>query len=253
VPLTLTIEPTQDTILCEGESITIDAIATGTGTLDYLWNDGSTGTSQTLTPTGPETLQITITDDRGCQITKTVSIEVVASVEVSAYPDSVIVQGSFITLVTNLSPTYDHSWTPVDETINDPTDPTPIVHPLVTTTYCVTVTDQLSGCVTEDCILIEVLADVAIPNVFSPNGDGVNDIFRIPNLGDLCEGITYFKVYNRWGEEVYDYLLDPLKLGWTGIHQTLGIPQPVGTYMYVIKLDCVTEERIFKNDVLLLR
>ncbi|MFN0275939.1 MAG: gliding motility-associated C-terminal domain-containing protein [Chitinophagales bacterium] len=253
VPLTLTIEPTQDTILCEGESLNIDAIATGTGTLDYLWSDGSTSTSVFVTPTGEVTYQVTVSDDRGCQITKTIDADIIENVEVSAYPDSVIAQGNFVTLFTNLDPTFDYSWSPVDETIDDPTNSTPTVHPLTTTTYCVTVTDQVSGCVSEDCLLIEVIADVAIPNVFSPNGDGVNDIFRIPNLGDLCEAITFFKIYTRWGDEVYDYFLDPLQTGWTGIDQQTGIPQNVGTYMYVIKLDCVSEERIFKNDVLLLR
>lgn len=253
IPLTLTIEPTQDTVLCEGESISIDAIATGTGILDLVWADGSTGTNITVTPAGETTYQITVTDERGCQITKTVHVEIIENVEVSAYPDSVIAQGNFVTLFTNLDPSFDYAWTPVDETIDDPSSSTPTVHPLSTATYCVTVTDQASGCISEDCIVIDVIADVAIPNVFSPNGDGVNDIFRIPNLGDLCEEITFFKIYTRWGEEVYDYLLDPLKAGWTGVDQQTGIPQNVGTYMYVIKLDCTNEERIFKNDVLLLR
>lgn len=253
VPLTLSIEPSNDTVLCAGQTLDVQSTATGTGTLTYLWNEGSTGSFVTLEPEGDFVYQLTVTDSRGCQITKSIAVTVIPEVTAQAYPDSTIIQGASATLFTNLSPDLTYAWTPVDDYIDDPTDFSPTVDPLVTTTYCVTVTDQASGCTSDDCVLITVIPDIAIPNVFSPNGDGINDIFTVPNIGDLCGGISFFQIYTRWGQVVYDYNLDPFHEGWNGFDQATNTLQPVGTYMYYIKLDCTTEERIFASDVILLR
>lgn len=253
VPLTLTMDPSEDQILCEGDELLISSTATGTGILIYEWADGSTGTSISFTADSDETIQLTVTDERGCSITRSLEIEVIEKVEVNAYPDSTILQGSFVTLFTNLDPTYSYFWTPSDVNISDPTSFSPVVNPLSTTTYCVTVTDANSGCVTEDCITIEVIADVAIPNVFTPNGDGLNDYFRVPNTGDLCDHISTFQIFSRWGNLIYDLSADASGEGWNGTNQASGELMPIGTYIYYITMDCSTTIRTFSSDVILIR
>jgi gliding motility-associated-like protein len=64
---------------------------------------------------------------------------------------------------------------------------------------------------------------IAIPSAFTPNNDGINDIYRIP----ATEGtvIATMKIYSRWGQLLYDDMAD---LGWDGTYG--GVAQPNATY-----------------------
>src|SRR5690606_6668778 len=76
----------------------------------------------------------------------------------------------------------------------------------------------------------QIFCEIWLPNAFTPNGDGVNDIFRIlGNIGRL-EGVT-LSVYNRWGEQVY-VTQDPYK-GWDGYYK--GVPSQMGTFVYLLE------------------
>jgi gliding motility-associated-like protein len=166
------------------------------------------------------------------------------------------VLGDYVTLSTNLSgtgTTVDFLWTPSDYNISSATSPSPVVNPFENTVYCVTATDLQGGCISTACIEIEVISDVVIPNAFSPNADGINDYFHIPDLGDLCDNVNSFQIYDRWGELVYDYQNDLLQTGWDGTHVGSNVPMPVGTYVYVLTLQCGIEQRIFASDLVLLR
>lgn len=88
----------------------------------------------------------------------------------------------------------------------------------------------------EDCI------EIAVPNVFSPNGDGTNDFFNyvtngIPEDGDIT--VLDLKIFNRWGQLVYDNN-DPLN-GWDGMYN--GDPAPSDVYIYKMLLRVGTENR----------
>ncbi len=72
--------------------------------------------------------------------------------------------------------------------------------------------------------------ELLIPNAFSPNNDGQNDYFKIPNITD--EKLIDFKVFNRWGTILFR-TTDP-KQGWDGTIK--GQLQPVGVYGYVIRI-----------------
>lgn len=112
------------------------------------------------------------------------------------------------------------------------------------------------GCVTEETITLFVVCggeNIFIPNTFSPNGDGNNDVF-FPR----GKGISYiqrFRIYNRWGEEVFKqlafYTNDPSK-GWNGIYK--GAPGNEDVYVYVIEVVCENGQTLtFKGDVILIR
>lgn len=79
---------------------------------------------------------------------------------------------------------------------------------------------------TEEVVRKELL----IPNAFSPNNDGQNDLFRISNITD--EKLIDFKVFNRWGTILFR-TSDPRE-GWDGSYK--GQVQPVGVYGYVIRI-----------------
>lgn len=255
VPLTLTIDP-ETIAICEGQSITITSESSGTGVLTYQWNDylNSTTPDLTVVPQNDRAYAITVTDARGCQVTKACDVTVIDSVFASAFPDATIILGEYVNLFASvISANYDYLWSPPDYNISDPTSATPVVNPFVTTTYCLEASDLQNGCIYNSCIEIKVINDVVIPNAFSPNGDGLNDVFNVPDLGDICNSITFFQIFDRWGQVVYDYHMDVGQQGWDGTHLSTGHPEPVGTYIYLIKLACDSGERIFASDILLLR
>ena len=196
------------------------------------------------------TYAVTVTDDLGCQLIGFVEVDVIDSVAITAYPDTTLVMGNFMTLYTNLDDPYTILWSP-DYNISDITDPNPLINPYETTTYCVSATHP-TGCVSTDCVTIIVAAEVALPNAFTPNGDGVNDIFRVPPTANLCEEVQYFKVFTRWGEPIYDYFKDLDKGGWDG-NDYYGRSQEIGTYIYVVKMLCDGISETYSGTVHLLR
>lgn len=77
---------------------------------------------------------------------------------------------------------------------------------------------------------VQQAGDCHIPNIFTPNGDGTNDLFEVPCL-EGQQG-TWLKVFNRWGDLVYE--TDNYQNQWDGTH--LGQDLPDGTYFYIIKI-----------------
>lgn len=90
--------------------------------------------------------------------------------------------------------------------------------------------------------------DLMIPNAFSPNGDGNNDIFRILNITN--QTLIEFKIFNRWGTFVFE-TTDPKK-GWDGKYK--GEEQPIGVYGYIIRIVYPEGvENTYKGTVTLIR
>ncbi len=95
------------------------------------------------------------------------------------------------------------------------------------TTYTVTVFDEY-GCSATATVNIEVIDHIVlIPNAFSPNDDGVNDIFRVTGL-NIAQ--VEYHVYDRWGNEMYSQTTTDLLVGWDGTHN--GTDCELGVYVY---------------------
>ncbi|MBL4706135.1 MAG: gliding motility-associated C-terminal domain-containing protein [Flavobacteriales bacterium] len=119
-------------------------------------------------------------------------------------------------------------WSPPDS-IGCITCQNTIAYPVVTTTYLVTA-DDANGCPVSDSVVVTVIIPpdtLLLPNIFTPNNDGVNDQFRIT----APEGFT-LEIYNRWGELIYHSGLQPY---WDG-RTNSGEIALTGTYFYVVKL-----------------
>ncbi|OWY19229.1 hypothetical protein C7N43_22930 [Sphingobacteriales bacterium UPWRP_1] len=131
---------------------------------------------------------------------------------------------------------------------NNCTDPTVAV--TGTASYTVTAIDEW-GCSDSDNVQVTLLLPdnlVIIPNAFSPNGDGVNDVFRIN--GSNVELVELF-VYNRWGGEVYADSGTPA-IGWDGTFK--GVAQELGVYVYYATVTFTNgTEKDFKGNVTLIR
>ncbi len=146
------------------------------------------------------------------------------------------------------------AWTPTDSiTILTPNEIS--VSPTRTTVYTAQAFDA-SGCSVSDEITIAVdrSIDLFRPTVFSPNNDGINDVFQV-FAGTAITAINVFQVYDRWGNILYDIKTvapnDP-SVGWDGTYR--GQAMNAGVYVYFLEvtlLDGRTE--VFKGDVALIR
>jgi gliding motility-associated-like protein len=137
--------------------------------------------------------------------------------------------------------------------LNCPTCFDPTSTPFENITYTLTVFDEY-GCFTSDNIRITVdrRANVYIPDIFSPNGDGINDVFMIyadPGVKQILE----FKIFDRWGELMFEdenfQPNDPLH-GWDGVFR--GKRCNPGVFVYYAYVEMINGEVVMlKGDVTL--
>jgi gliding motility-associated-like protein len=147
---------------------------------------------------------------------------------VRAGNDTVLAPGSSILLhpiVSDSVRTY--RWTPVTG-LNDPSKPDALAAPVSTTTYQLAVLAS-NGCAASGKITITVYYNLQMPNAFTPNGDGKNDLFRIPAA--TAQKIRSFSVYNRRGVRVFR--TTDSSMGWDGEFQHQ--KEPAGSYVWEIE------------------
>ncbi|WP_344823224.1 gliding motility-associated C-terminal domain-containing protein [Rurimicrobium arvi] len=220
-----------DVSICEGATVALNGTASGSM---FYWSPGSSlSDSLSLTPTANP---VTTTDyvftasNEVCDAHDTVVVFVWQKPEVDAGPDKYIIKGTSTILdATSVGGDLLYAWTPgYNITASDVLNPE--VSPETDTRYTIVATSS-HGCGTaSDTVLVKVYEKLSVPNIFSPNGDGINDTWRILQLSNYPDaGIT---VFNRYGQEVYKgtgYAVE-----WDGRHK--GQLVPVGTYYYVIDL-----------------
>lgn len=136
-------------------------------------------------------------------------------------------------------------WTPLN-TLSPSNSLMPTVHPAQTTTYQL-VTESPEGCKGKGEITIEVVSPLFVPNSFTPNGDGKNDLFRIPPQEKV--NFVQLTVFDRWGNKIFE--TKDVRQGWDGSLQMK--PSPVGTYIYLLKVRERSQVKVVKGTVLLMR
>ena len=120
--------------------------------------------------------------------------------------------------------------------VSNPTAARPSFAPPETTLYTLTITDE-RGCRYADTLRIIVWPRLHVPSAFSPNGDGVNDVWEPVNLSKYPNAEC--RIYNRWGELVYEgRSATPFFDG-----SLRGEPLPEGVYTYHIRLNVREAER----------
>ena len=144
----------------------------------------------------------------------------------------------------------DYQWTP-DSTLSCNNCPNPWATPFNDEIYTVNVFDE-NGCSVEIRGTVRVhetcgQENVIMPNIFSPNNDGRNDLFC--RIGDGIEDLTSIRIFNRWGQKVFEDSGPNAK--WDGTYN--GKPQPAGVYVYMIEADCGAGPEKKIGDVTLVR
>ncbi|MEY3051026.1 MAG: gliding motility protein SprB [Bacteroidota bacterium] len=252
-------------VSCFGDQdgfILVDSITNGLPPYLCAFNGGPFSTQKQFTNLSPGEYTLEIVDAAGCE--RTVTFEVaepslvdVSIVMVSEGDDNIISLGDSALLTIDVSPAFDSLdavvWTPEDA-VPCPTCPENWVTPTTQTTFSVTV--DKDGCQDSDNLTVFVRKDrpVFVPNAFSPNNDGVNDLFQL-YAGPQVLRIKSFLVFNRWGETVFQSFgfepNDPA-VYWDGLYR--GKPLDPGVFTWFAEIEFVDGRlQLYEGDLTLVR
>ena len=248
-----------DSPLCPGDATVLEAgISTGVGPFTYDWSSGGDGTTETVNFDASQIVTLTVTDACGIQDSFDVEVEypvwdpitgndpevclgiqgdlnLTGGVGEADFAGNWVGQYEFYTWQYS---NYDASGNPQDSAfvlVNDALDSlATFIGPSGNFQAGLTQGDMdiyvIDQCGAEGTFNVSVIAcDTEIPNVFSPNGDSMNDFFRIPGI----EGFPNSKleIYNRWGNVIYQS--NDYGGGWDG--RINNEPVADGTYYYILR------------------
>jgi gliding motility-associated-like protein len=244
---------TIDVNCLDGENsgvILIDTVIGGAGGYVYSIDGLIYFTLSEFNGLGAGDYNVYVQDANGCIEVFQVPIASPGEIEVSLGDDQTILLGESINLeaiTTSGNPIFE--WSVDSLTCLSCTEIQ--VNPVEASMYSVMVTDTLTGCTARDEIIVQVSKkrDVFIPNVFSPNFDGDNDVFRIYS-GPSVARINSFIIFDRWGGKVFEAnnVLPNDDIGWDGTVK--GKDVAVGVYIYLADIEYVDGfQRMYRGDV----
>ena len=229
-----------DSALCLNTCITLTGIATGTSSFSLVWLDSlgnivsNADTLEICSSTINTSYYILQATDQNCISIDTVSISTNPLPIVDAGNDISEIYGEFVTL--GGSPTApvgsSVNWNPPVNfiSIDDTSAYNPTIEILTLQDYEVVVID-VNGCISSDSILVTPIPEIYYPTGFSPNGDGVNELWQIDRIDEYPDCVV--EIYNRWGELLF--ISNGYVEKWDGNYNEK--PLPVGTYYYIISLN----------------
>jgi gliding motility-associated-like protein len=242
------INNTNNADICRGDSVFYQV----NGALNYSWEpavyaSNPNAANTYLFPDLTTTFTLTATDNNGCTTIKNPIISVIQPISTIFTEDTCVVVGDEFTIGQNFGPQYSYLWSGSNTSwINCLTCPilenTRITKELGNIELTLTYTDSLNCFKNkvefELCILPSYT--VSLPDGFSPDGDNINDVIKVRGHG--IKELLEFKIYNRWGELVYEG--KDIEQGWDGVYKNAR--QGSETFVYqvtVLYLNDKTESK----------
>ena len=225
--------------LCVGGSSLLTALPSGNL---YVWGGGQTTDTIHISKSG--TYKVVMFNQWGCKDSTTKKVTYFPLPIANAGRDTTVLVGNPVTIDgTNSYDAMSYLWS------NGVSSPTYVVYPSNDSTFDLMVINS-HGCIDHDSVTIYVLQcrPPMVPNAFSPNGDGLDDVFKIMNPEDFAR-LQNFMVFNRWGQLIYN--TNEKSKGWDGKFQ--GLDQEVGGYVYMIITNCNSNQVQVKGNVVLIR
>ena len=220
--------------LCELKPVQFNATLTGISSWVWNFGDGTSTAAPPLTHTfgkpGSYPVTLIVQDVNGCGSQPAVNTVIINPMpDIDAGPDKFFRIGSSVTLDASISNpgNYDFVWTP-----GTYLNTTTLLNPTALTdrrmTYYITATDKATHCANTDSMVIKPISIVQVPNAFTPNNDGKNDLFRV--LG--TELVTRFnlRIFDRYGQLVFE--TNDKGQGWDGKRK--GTDLPTGGFVYIL-------------------
>ncbi len=241
VTFTVTVNPIVTPTFSIGNSISI-CIGATVPTLPLTSTNGIAGTWSPSTISNQADAVYTFTPNAGqCATATTFGVQVNPIPSVTVRTDTTVNDGSILP-ATNFISTPGAvvlNWTNSNPSIGLPSSGTGNVPSFVAVntgntnvTATITVTPSINGCIgiarTYIITVRPLNKDVFVPNVFSPNGDGKNDVLLV--FGNYIDKLE-MRIFNQWGQQIA--LINSRTQGWDG--RDNGKPQPVGVYMYALR------------------
>lgn len=223
----------------------------------YALESGPFQFNPRFTDLGEGEYTVKVLDSFGCLATASFSLLATeSSLQVEAGPDTSILLGNSVLLrlqEINFS-AVSYRWMLGQEEICTDCQEW-LIRPASTTVYTLQVVDEF-GCFASDEVQVKVVLppDFFIPNAFSPNDDGVNDVFRVESTPDGLSRIERMMIYSRWGDLLYEGAAgaDAASLAWDGMVNGKRVEQ--GIYVYCIHWQKPDGEKaLFSGDLLLIR
>lgn len=253
-----------DSIICVNDFMTHlgNFDRSDTSAVQWTWKFPNGNTSaiqnpvlQQYTSAGNFVVTTIAANSSGCKDTATKNI-LINPLPIVTMPSVLMMQAGFPVTIpaTYTSNVISWTWTP-PATLNCADCPQPVASPKFNTLYNVAFVDS-NGCKNSGKIQVIVFcknANVYIPNTFSPNGDGSNDMFYVRGKG--LERVKSLRIYNRWGEVVFEQqnfpVNDPL-YGWNGKYKGKNALPDV--YVYQVEVWCENSQVVqFEGNVALIQ
>jgi len=224
--------------ICIGDNVSFADLSDGKDGTVNQWNwalgDATTKTipsfTYTYTSAGTFNVSLYVVNSQGCNSDTMVQPFIVHPYPVvDAGPDRVVLEGGSVTIAPNVTGnSLQYLWTP-STYLNSNTSPAPVASNLLSDmTYTLTVT-ALGGCSKSDQVFVRLLKAPKIPNTFTPNGDGINDVWSIEYLNTYPNNRV--QVFTRTGQLVFES--KGYNAPWDG--SLNGKPLPFDTYYYIIE------------------
>ena len=237
--------------VCKGKGVV--RVSGGTPPYAYLWGNGERHPAVDNLCYGEGVLEVL--DSLGCRLEFSYFVDDSNTFpfQVKAWADHYFIYaGELVTLyATHSDSGFTYRWSP-PEGLSSTSGDSVKASPSDSVTYTVTVEDVF-GCRQQDTVRIRVLHTICdhpyvfVPNTFSPNGDGVNDVLYV--RGDWVQTM-HFAVYDRWGEKMFES--NSQLRGWDGTYR--GKPCEQGVYVYYLEVECKGQTRnLLKGNVTLVR
>lgn len=264
VPPVINVTPA-DTTICLGQSadFSIQGVFDRVKWSPSTWVNLPDSPSVRITPLNNIKYLVTVYNGNCEPAYDTVTIGVVQRVPIDLEADpQQILLGLNSNLLANYSGIIDSIvWSP-DSTLSCRKCKNPVASPRETTTYKATIYYGKNGitCTNEAEITITVLTTcngdiVYVPNTFTPNNDGHNDVFRI--RGNGVTKINHFRIFDRWGNKVFEALdASPNAdlAGWNGKLNNIGMEANPGVFVYDYEIECINGQKFSgKGNVTLTR
>ncbi len=252
VVLSLTSSFTNPTCETNGFDGSITLNTTG-GTLPYqfIWSTG-TGSSSILN-VAPGNYDVTVSDANNCSLTASFTLAYIYDFSIQATPPITIKMGESTTIgfaVNGNAGNYSSVWSP-SQTLSCSDCVSTVASPNATTLYQIEVRND-AGCTAIDDVTVSVIPDysVFVPNAFTPNNDGNNDVFR---MFGIVRSIVFLEIqiFNRAGEKVFESL--DHEFVWDGTYK--GVMQNPSVFIWQMKLTFIDghREELRKGTVTLLK
>ncbi len=229
----------------------------GTSPYTYSLNAGPPTPNHIFTPLGPGQYTVLLTDSRGCTKQDMVDLTDPLAFEIDLGDDVTIELGESIALpfTHNAStPPFVFWQAPYSGTLSCTDCAEPISTPYYTITYKLVAEDD-RGCEAVDQITVWVIANrvVLVPTAFTPNLDGQNDKLLIH--GREGTKIIVFKIFDRWGEQLFeqeDFPINDPQIGWDGTFK--GEQMNSGVYIWTLEVEFIDGfKQLFSGQTTLLR